>query len=56
MQVVRWRNSLALRLPEAIVKALDLKKGDNVMVDVIGERSLSIAKKPTPTLKMDDDD
>lgn len=48
MQVARWGNSLALRLPVAVVNALDLKEGDDVMIDVAGERHLSIARKPAP--------
>jgi antitoxin MazE len=48
MQVARWGNSLALRLPVAVVKALDLKEGDDVTIDVAGERYLSIASKPAP--------
>jgi antitoxin MazE len=28
MQVAKWGNSLALRLPAAIVEALSLKEGD----------------------------
>jgi antitoxin MazE len=48
MQVARWGNSLALRLPSAVVKALDLKEGDDVVVDVAGERHISLARKPAP--------
>ena len=29
MQVGRWGNSLAIRLPAAMVEALDLKEGDD---------------------------
>ena len=46
MQVARWGNSLALRLPVSVVKALDLKEGDDVIVDVAGDRHVSIARKP----------
>jgi hypothetical protein len=28
MQVAKWGNSLAVRLPSAVVEALDLKEGD----------------------------
>jgi len=48
MQVARWGNSLALRLPVSVVKALDLKEGDDVVVDVAGERHLSLTRKPGP--------
>ncbi len=47
MQVARWGNSLALRLPSSVVKALDLKEGDDVTVDVAGDRHLELARKPS---------
>ena len=30
MQVSRWGNSLAIRLPASVVEALDLKEGDSI--------------------------
>ncbi len=48
MQVARWGNSLALRLPAAVVKALDLKEGDDVTIIAADERELAILRKPTP--------
>ncbi len=48
MQVARWGNSLALRLPVAVVKALDLKEGDDVIIDVASDRHLQVARKPAP--------
>jgi antitoxin MazE len=47
MQVERWGNSLALRLPASVVKALDLKEGDDVTIDVAGDRHLELARKPS---------
>lgn len=46
MQVSRWGNSLAIRLPSAVVKALDLKEGDDVTVHVAGRTTLEIEKTP----------
>lgn len=46
MQVSRWGNSLAIRLPKAVVEALDLKEGDSIDVEVAGRRKLDIAKSP----------
>lgn len=46
MQLAKWGNSLAVRLPAAVVKALGLKEGDEIEVHVAGERSFGIAKKP----------
>ena len=47
MRVAKWGNSLAIRLPSTVVKALNLKKGDDVAVYVADKRVLEIAKKPT---------
>lgn len=46
MQVARWGNSLALRLPVAVVQALDLKEGDDVTIDVADARHVKLARKP----------
>ena len=42
MQVSKWGNSLAIRLPASVVEALELKEGDNVEVHVVGERAFGI--------------
>jgi antitoxin MazE len=34
MQVSKWGNSLAVRLPAAVVEALDLKEGDQIEIRV----------------------
>lgn len=34
MQVSKWGNSLAVRLPSAVVKALELKEGDEIEIRV----------------------
>ena len=44
MQVAKWGNSLAIRLPAAVVKALELKVGDEVEIQIAGQRSLEIEK------------
>ncbi len=46
MQVAKWGNSLAVRLPAEIVRALGLREGDEVTLDVAAPRSLVVAKKP----------
>jgi len=48
MQVARWGNSLAVRLPAAVVEALGLKAGDQVEIQVAGERALEIERSPAP--------
>ncbi len=46
MQVSRWGNSLAVRLPAAVVEALELKEGDEVEIHVAGARDFAVARKP----------
>jgi len=46
MQVAKWGNSLAVRLPATVVEALDLKPGDNIDIHVRGDRSFDIEKTP----------
>jgi antitoxin MazE len=38
MQIVKWGNSLAIRLPKGVVERLRLKEGDDVEVIVVGTR------------------
>jgi antitoxin MazE len=45
MQVARWGNSLAVRLPAAVVEALDLKEGEDIEIHVVGRRSVEISRK-----------
>lgn len=47
MQVAKWGNSLAVRLPSAVVEALELKEGDDVEIHVASARSFGVAKKPS---------
>jgi antitoxin MazE len=46
MQVAKWGNSLAIRLPAAVVEALKLKDGDEIEVHIADARELAIARKP----------
>jgi antitoxin MazE len=48
MQVAKWGNSLAVRLPQSVVDALKLKDGDQIEIQVMGARTLEVEKKPTP--------
>ena len=45
MQVSKWGNSLAIRLPVAVVKALDLKEGDDVEVVIADNRVFQLQRK-----------
>jgi antitoxin MazE len=44
MQVAKWGNSLAVRLPSSVVEALDLKEGDQIEIRVAGSREFEIAR------------
>jgi antitoxin MazE len=42
MQVAKWGNSLAVRLPATVVEALNLKPGDSIDIHIAGARSFAI--------------
>jgi len=44
MQVSKWGNSLAVRLPVAVVEVLGLKEGDDIEVEVAGARRLDVRR------------
>jgi antitoxin MazE len=44
MQIAKWGNSLAVRLPKHLVERLGLREGDDVEVIGADERSLVLAK------------
>ena len=44
MQVSKWGNSLAIRLPAAIVEALEMKAGDDIEIRVAGSRELEVGR------------
>jgi antitoxin MazE len=46
MQVGKWGNSLAVRLPAALVEALEPEEGDEVEIHVVDARELAVARKP----------
>jgi antitoxin MazE len=46
MQVAKWGNSLAIRLPAAVVEALELKAGDEIDIHIADARELAVARKP----------
>lgn len=48
MQVSKWGNSLAVRLPVSVVEQLDLKEGDDIEITVRDKRKMEVAKKPGP--------
>jgi antitoxin MazE len=44
MQVSKWGNSLAVRLPAAVVEVLGLKEGDSIEIEVAGARKLDVRR------------
>ena len=44
MQVAKWGNSLAVRLPTTVVEALDLKEGDQIEIRISGEREFEVTR------------
>jgi antitoxin MazE len=44
MQVSKWGNSLAVRLPSAVVEALDLKDGDSIEIRIVGRRVFEVSR------------
>lgn len=46
MQVAKWGNSLAVRIPAAVVEVLELKEGDEIEIHVADARAFAVARKP----------
>jgi antitoxin MazE len=46
MQVAKWGNSLAVRLPVAVVEALGLKEGDDITIHAHGSTAIEIEMTP----------
>lgn len=46
MKVARWGNSLAVRLPAAVVEAMQLKDGDDIEIIAANAKMLAVNKKP----------
>ena len=44
VQVSKWGNSLAIRLPAVVVEALGLKEGDQIEVRVAGTREFEVGR------------
>ena len=43
-QVSKWGNSLAVRLPAALVEALRLKEGDEIEIRIITSRKFGVSR------------
>lgn len=44
MQVSKWGNSLAIRLPAAVVDTLNLKEGDQIEIRIAAARVFEISR------------
>jgi antitoxin MazE len=47
MQVSKWGNSLAVRLPAVVVEALGLKEGDQIEIQVAGKKTFEVTRTPS---------
>jgi antitoxin MazE len=47
MQVAKWGNSLAIRLPQMVVETLKLKAGDEIEITVSGRRQFEVERDRT---------
>jgi antitoxin MazE len=47
MRIAKWGNSLAVRIPAAVVDALALKEGDDVEIHVADKRFFAVERKPS---------
>ena len=45
MQVAKWGNSLAIRLPAAVVEVLGLKAGDEIEIHVGDAQTFAVTRK-----------
>lgn len=46
MRVSKWGNSLAVRIPAAVVEALALKVGDQIEIRAAGNATFEVSKVP----------
>lgn len=44
MQVAKWGNSLAVRIPKAVVDEMKLKEGDDVHIRWTGDREFELTR------------
>ena len=46
MQISKWGNSLAVRLPASVVEALELREGDEIELFVDDPTRFGVSRKP----------
>jgi antitoxin MazE len=47
MRVAKWGNSLAVRLPAAVIEALNLQEGDDIEIVITDDRRFEVARNNT---------
>ena len=47
MQVSKWGNSLAVRLPAEVVEALNLKEGDQIEIRIADKHEFEVRRDPS---------
>lgn len=52
MQVAKWGNSLAVRLPASLVDALELQEGDDIEIVIDAPRVFAVRRKPGVDAKL----
>ena len=45
MQIAKWGNSLAVRIPAAVVEVMQLKEGDEIEIQVTGAKAFELVRK-----------
>jgi antitoxin MazE len=53
MQVSKWGNSLAVRLPSEVVEALNLKEGDQIEIRIANTRKFEVRRDPARQRALD---
>jgi antitoxin MazE len=53
MQVSKWGNSLAVRLPSEVVEALNLKEGDQIEIRIANTREFEVRRDPARKRALD---
>ncbi len=53
MQVSKWGNSLAVRLPSEVVEALNLKEGDQIEIRIASAREFEVRRDPARQRALD---
>ena len=44
MKIFRWGDDVGVRVPRKLIRELDLKDGDEVNLEIIGEKTFVISK------------